>query len=158
LQVLQQAAGDKENLVGGSRQPATNVKVGVKSGEKCEINNAINEKLTEQILMKGNLKKRKVADKIVQTDAVDDEPKITITDLTSEEPPSENYWQLLAEKRRIALEECLEENRTFHERIQLLEEGKEVTEQMLAESRSLVEVLEEIIGENEEGHNDSERK
>jgi hypothetical protein len=32
LQVLQQAAGDKENLVGGSRQPATNVKVGVKSG------------------------------------------------------------------------------------------------------------------------------
>lgn len=32
LQVLQQAAGDKENLVGGSRQPITNVKVGVKLG------------------------------------------------------------------------------------------------------------------------------
>jgi hypothetical protein len=48
----------------------------------------------------------------------------------------------LAEKRRIALEECLEENRTLHEKIQLLEEEKEVTEQMLAESRSLVEVLE----------------
>jgi hypothetical protein len=32
LQDLQPAAGDTENLVGGSRKPATNVKVGVKSG------------------------------------------------------------------------------------------------------------------------------
>jgi hypothetical protein len=32
LQVLQPAAGDKENLVGGSRQPVTNVKAGVKLG------------------------------------------------------------------------------------------------------------------------------
>jgi hypothetical protein len=59
----------------------------------------------------------------------------------SAEPPSENYWQLLAEQRRIALEKCLEENRTLHERLQRLEEVKEVAEQMLAESRSLVEVL-----------------
>jgi hypothetical protein len=32
LQILQQAAGDKENLVGGSRQPVTNLKAGVKLG------------------------------------------------------------------------------------------------------------------------------
>lgn len=32
LQVLQPAAGDKENLVGGSRQSVTNMKVGVKVG------------------------------------------------------------------------------------------------------------------------------
>jgi hypothetical protein len=32
FQVLQPAAGDKENLVGGSRQPVTNMKVGVKLG------------------------------------------------------------------------------------------------------------------------------
>jgi hypothetical protein len=32
LQILQPAAGDKENLVGGSRQPTTNVKVGVNLG------------------------------------------------------------------------------------------------------------------------------
>jgi hypothetical protein len=59
----------------------------------------------------------------------------------STEPPSENYWQLLAEKRRIALDECLEENKTLHERLQLLEEEKRVTEQMLEESRNLVEIL-----------------
>lgn len=157
LQVLQPAAGDKENLVGGSRQPVTNVKAGVKLGEICEKNNAINEKIIEQTMMKGNLKKKKVAHKLVQTDKEEDKPKITVTDLTSDvEPPSENYWQLLAEQRRIALEECLEENRTLHERLQLLEEEKEVAENMLAESRSLVEVLKEIIGENEEAQNDSE--
>jgi hypothetical protein len=32
LQVLQPTAGDKENLVGGSRQPVKNMKVGVKTG------------------------------------------------------------------------------------------------------------------------------
>jgi hypothetical protein len=32
LQVLQPAAGDKENLVGGSRQSVTNMKIGVKVG------------------------------------------------------------------------------------------------------------------------------
>jgi len=52
--------------------------------EKCEKNNAINEKVIEPTLMKGNLKKKKVADKFVQTDKADDKPKITITDLTSE--------------------------------------------------------------------------
>ena len=34
--------------------------------------------------MKGNLKKKKVADKFVQTDKAEDKPKITVTDLTSE--------------------------------------------------------------------------
>jgi hypothetical protein len=47
----------------------------------------------------------------------------------------------LAEKRRVALDECLQENRTLHERLQLLEEEKQVTEQMLEESRNLVEIL-----------------
>ena len=52
--------------------------------EKCEKNNAINEKVVEQTLMKGNLKKKKVADKFVQTDKAEDKPKITAADLTSE--------------------------------------------------------------------------
>jgi hypothetical protein len=52
--------------------------------EKCEKNNAINEKVIEHTQMKGNLKKKKVADKFVQTDKAEDKPKITVTDLTSE--------------------------------------------------------------------------
>jgi geminin len=56
-------------------------------------------------------------------------------------PPSENYWQLLAEKRRIALEDSLQENKILHERLQILEEEKQLTEQMLEESRNLVDVL-----------------
>lgn len=154
LQVLQPAAGDKENLVGGSRQPVTNMKVGVKVGEKM---NKVNEKIIEHTVTKGNLKKKKVTHRSTQTDKEEDKPKITIADLTSDEPPSENYWQLLAEKRRIALDECLQENKTLHERLELLEEEKQVTEQMLEESRNLVETLKEIIaGEDEGAQNDSE--
>jgi hypothetical protein len=52
--------------------------------EKCEKKNAINEKVIEHTLMKGNSKKKKVADKFVQTDKAEDKPKITATDLTSE--------------------------------------------------------------------------
>lgn len=56
-------------------------------------------------------------------------------------PPSENYWQLLAEKRRIALEESLQENKTLHQKLEILVEEKQLTEQMLEESRNLVDVL-----------------
>lgn len=34
--------------------------------------------------MKGNLKKKKVAHKLVQTDKEEDKPKVTVTDLTSD--------------------------------------------------------------------------
>lgn len=158
LQVLQPAAGDKENLVGGGRQSVTNMKIGVKVGDECEKSNAVKEKIIEYTVTKGNLKKKKkVMHRSTQTDKEEYKPKIDIADLTSNEPPSENYWQLLAEKRRIALDECLQENRTLHERLQLLEEEKRVTEQMLEESRDLVEILKEIVaGEDQEAQNDSE--
>lgn len=55
--------------------------------------------------------------------------------------PSENYWEVLAERRRIALEDALEDNKELSERVNKLEEEKKVYKEMLDESRSLVEVL-----------------
>jgi hypothetical protein len=52
--------------------------------EKCEKNNAINEKIIEHTVMKGNLRKKKLAHKFVQTDKEEDKPKITVADLTSD--------------------------------------------------------------------------
>ncbi|KDR18404.1 geminin [Zootermopsis nevadensis] len=160
LQVLQPAAGDKENLVGGSRQTVTNMKVGVKLGEKCGKSKSVNEKNVEHTMLKGNLKKKKVnvAHKSVQTNKDEEKPQINSADLMSDGPPSENYWQLLAEKRRIALEESLQENKTLHQKLEILVEEKQLTEQMLEESRNLVDVLKEILaaGENEESQIDSE--
>lgn len=55
--------------------------------------------------MKGNLKKKKVADKFVQTDKAEDKPKITVADLTSEGMLS---WQayLIWMCENICLIEC----------------------------------------------------
>lgn len=54
--------------------------------------------------------------------------------------PSENYWEVLAERRRIALEDALEDNRELTERVETLEEENRIYKEMLDESRALVEV------------------
>lgn len=59
--------------------------------------------------------------------------------------PSENYWEVLAERRRIALEDALEENQELTQRIAKLEEEKKIYKEMLDETRALVEVLQVII-------------
>lgn len=58
--------------------------------------------------------------------------------------PSENYWQVLAERRRIALKNALEENKEFIKQIEKLEEEKRIYKAMLDETRALVEVLQVI--------------
>ena len=55
--------------------------------------------------------------------------------------PSENYWEVLAERRRIALEDALEDNKELTERVEKLEEENRIYKEMLDESRTLVEVL-----------------
>ncbi|XP_069703720.1 geminin-like [Periplaneta americana] len=149
LQVLQPAATDKENLVGGSRQPTTSMKVGTKLREKCD---------KDVILEVRNVKKKKLACKSVQTEIKDhdeDVVQIDIKDLTSEEP-SENYWKLLAEKRRIALDKCLEENRALHEEVEELKKEKERLEEMLEEAQNVVEVVKEMLGEKEQNDSDDD--
>lgn len=55
--------------------------------------------------------------------------------------PSENYWQILAERRRIALKDALEENKILSKRVEKLEEENRIQKEMLNETRALVEVL-----------------
>ncbi|XP_058445152.1 geminin-like isoform X2 [Malaya genurostris] len=76
-------------------------------------------------------------------------PKVTEEDLTSLEGPSEAYWQILAERRRQALEESLAENLELHEKISSLEEELNLSREMLEEARNLVEVLTEMLQEGE---------
>lgn len=61
---------------------------------------------------------------------------------------SENYWEKLAEQRRLALEATLKENAELHtlnedlrKRVTLLEEENEIAKEMLRESETLVDVL-----------------
>lgn len=77
---------------------------------------------------------------------------VTAADLTSE-TVGENYWEILAEKRRAALEESLTENQELYERIASLEDELNQSKTWLAESRNLVEVLTEMLEEKEDDAN-----
>jgi geminin len=55
----------------------------------------------------------------------------------------------LAEKRREALEETLDENKSLHERIMQLEDELNHSKGMLEEARDLVTVLTEMLEEKE---------
>ncbi|XP_055540733.1 geminin [Wyeomyia smithii] len=90
-------------------------------------------------------------------------PTVTEEDLTSMEGPSAVYWEILAEKRRQALEESLRENEELHEEaaafreekaayqeeIAALKEELNLSREMLEEARNLVEVLTEMLQEGE---------
>lgn len=71
--------------------------------------------------------------------------RVTEEDLTTEGEPSESYWKVLAEKRRIALDVSLKENEELHEKVTSLEEELVIARAMLDESKNLVEVLTEMI-------------
>ncbi|XP_076183428.1 geminin DNA replication inhibitor isoform X2 [Ptiloglossa arizonensis] len=145
LHVLQPAATDKENLVGGGRmlRSALSAKETIKPEiiDKSKHDGPKRKKIT-------------LKDKGVQT-ARGEKIKIEVEDLTSDAGPSENYWEVLAERRRIALDDALEENKELSDRVEKLEEENCIYKEMLDESRALVEVLQEMIGEDRNDINNS---
>ncbi|XP_071878950.1 geminin DNA replication inhibitor isoform X1 [Bombus fervidus] len=144
LHVLQPTATNKENLVGGRRMLRSSLTS--KETQKGEVNEKSDEKPKR--------KKVTLKDKAVQT-ARGGKIKIEVEDLTSEAGPSENYWEVLAERRRIALEDALEDNKELIGRVEKLEEENRIYKEMLEESRSLVEVLQEMLGEDRNDINNS---
>ncbi|XP_043281853.1 geminin [Venturia canescens] len=145
LHTLQPAATDKENLVGGGRVLRSTLP------GKGSIKDEMADKTKTE-----TQKRKKVAfrDKGVQTTR-GEKIKIEVEDLTSDAGPSEQYWEVLAERRRIALEDALDENRELTERVARLEEEKRAYKEMLDETRALVEVLQEMIGEDRSDINNS---
>ncbi|XP_035717769.1 geminin-like isoform X1 [Vespa mandarinia] len=131
LHVLQPAATNKENLVGPGRP--------FNDAIKKDIKNTLEKQKKESTCKKIDYKH-----KAIQTDR-EEKIKIEVDDLTSEAGPSENYWEVLAERRRIALDDALEENKELHERVSKLQEENRLCKEMLDETRALVEVLQEMI-------------
>ncbi|GLV44897.1 geminin [Carabus blaptoides fortunei] len=136
LKVLQQAATDKENLVGRAHRSGKDI---------------LSTKTTQSDSTESDTKRKKVSNKYVQTGSG---VQIDVNDLTSEAGPSENYWEVLAEKRRIALDESLEENQRLHEENETLREENRICKEMLDESKHLVEVLTEMLNENDTSVNE----
>jgi len=119
---------DKENHTRSPFCPvAKNVFTKSKSFSAADIENFV--------IHPENLKRKKVDTRstATQTEANKLSPEkksITVKDLTSDESPGEHYWEILAGKRREALEETLEENKYLHERIESLESELESKIQM----------------------------
>lgn len=143
LQVLQPEAGGKENLVGGSRTPLKNIKDGIMR-EKSEKKRIIKD-VIENVQTKD--KKKKMCSKAIQTD---EDVEIDIKDLTSEEEPSENYWKILAEKRRVALDETLKENQILCDKVEILEQEKETIQKMYEEAKQALDLLKEVMQESDD--------
>lgn len=156
LHTLQPAATDKENLVGAGRTLRSSV----------SLKETIKEVIKDEMSCKGKIevksdtgkteKRKKITlkDKGIQT-ARGRKIKIEVEDLTSEAGPSENYWEVIAERRRIALEDALEENKDLTERLAKMEEEYRLCKEMLNETRALVEVLQEVIGDDRNDINNS---
>jgi len=87
-------------------------------------------------------KKQLKEDKEVQTDGDNH-----LDWMTSDEAPIE-YWKELAEERRTALEEALEENTLLSEKVARLEKENKELEETVEEAKQLAEMLNTISEEH----------
>ncbi|XP_019873359.1 dynamin-like protein 1 [Aethina tumida] len=123
--VLKDVTKDKENVV----KPTTFVQAKLASEKE-----------------KAEAKKKSLQHKAVQTF---EDYTVSELDLTSDEPPNEEYWRRLAEKRGEALNDSLHENERLKENIEALQEENQVCKNMLDESRHLVEILQEMLDDSQ---------
>jgi len=148
LHELQPSAINKETLVGADRM--------IKSAQQMKETKPkknVSTKTKKDISKKQ--KKVITDDKAIQT-VPEEKIRIEAEDLTSTDlaGPSENYWQVQAERRRIALKDTLEENKELAKRIEKLEEENRIYKEMLDETKALVEVLQDMIDGNGDDRND----
>ncbi|XP_046966064.1 geminin-like [Vanessa cardui] len=123
LKTLQHTATDTENLVG---RPSKSLK----------------HQLSQESVIEVEVKKKNLSTKETQVNL---ENKITADDLTNPEGASERYWQILAEKRQVALQEALDENEKLRQSIEDLKQENMQYKQMLDEANSFVEVIKEEL-------------
>jgi len=151
LKPLQGNVNDKENLTGSGRasivDQLSRLKAGVHVAPKYGKRKCVDTATAAPATSTRDADTQTDVEAEATPSGSADKP-ITAEDLTSEAEPGENYYKLLAEQRRLALEDSLTENRHLHERIEGLEEEMDTMRQELDEAKNLVEVLKEICDED----------
>ncbi|KAL8615114.1 hypothetical protein ACOMHN_009190 [Nucella lapillus] len=71
------------------------------------------------------------------------------------EPVPESYWQEMAEQRRLALSDTLEENNSLHQSIESLKEENEKLLELASQAEQLSSLLQSVVSE-EDDENDEE--
>ncbi|CAL8129628.1 unnamed protein product [Orchesella dallaii] len=137
LTEVQKAGSASENEMVG-RQQTSIKKLGVKTPDSPkETKNGLSK------VKSGSVSKKKLGKVIefkttqTQTDNGDD------SIVTGDEAPLE-YWKELAETRRQALEDALEENRGLHNRVDVLEQEKLLLEEMIEQAKHLANMIENL--------------
>ncbi|XP_005188723.2 geminin [Musca domestica] len=145
LKVLQGVATDKENLTGRPQiDKLSRLKAATETTLSASTDYAKRKKIETRVA-----ETQTSPNKSSTKDETSTSKKITAEDLTGEAKPGEHYWERLAEKRREALEQSLDENQRLYERIEGLEEELNTSRQQLEEAKHLVAVLSEMLNETE---------
>ncbi|XP_022789724.1 geminin-like [Stylophora pistillata] len=167
LQVLQPAASGNGTLV-GSRGVVRHNEMKLKKGKSPS------SKLKQQKIKiphkSGNSSSSTCADSSDSDTAVSSARKNTKSShgesldeavaLMVSDPPPERYWELLAEERRLALQEALEENERMHKELEELRERNKSLEEIAGQAEyfaSLYQmVMEGEVPDTESSDNDEE--
>ncbi|ODN00509.1 Geminin [Orchesella cincta] len=137
LTEVQKAGSTSRNEMVG-RQQTSIKKLGAKTPDSPkETKNALSKVKSGLVSKKKPAKIFELKDTQTQTDNGDD------SIVTGEEAPLE-YWKELAETRRQALEEALEENCGLHKRVEELEHEKTLLEEMVEQAKHLASMLENL--------------
>ncbi|KOB69024.1 Geminin [Operophtera brumata] len=126
LKTLQHTSSDRENLVG---RPCKSLK------HQLTQDTSIGE-------ITPDVKRKNISSKETQASV---ENKITVEDLTNPNGASEKYWEILAGKRQVALQDALDENEKLRKIIDDLKEENTMVKQMLDEANSFVEVIKVLM-------------
>ncbi|CAH1733111.1 geminin-like [Aphis gossypii] len=141
LHNLQPSSAGKENLVGAGRTPQ-DIAIDGKT-----IKSEPNFDETE-VCVQETSSVSKVNPSLYQ--------KLLTEDLTSVAGPSEKYWEVIAERRRKALEEVLEENEKLQAMIIALEEENKTCKLLIENTTELVNTLKQVMNENQTSDDDDE--
>lgn len=157
LKPLQANANDKENLTGSGRVSIVDQLSRLKAGVNLTPKYG-KRKCVETTSTATTTTTTQDANTQTEKSVSESEKPLTAEDLTSECEPGENYYKLLSEQRRVALEDTLMENRHLHERIDGLEEEINIMRKELDEANNLVEILKEICNDDDDATDESEQQ
>ncbi|XP_076441325.1 uncharacterized protein LOC143280529 isoform X2 [Babylonia areolata] len=71
-------------------------------------------------------------------------------ELMVKEPVPESYWKEVAEQRRLALNDTLEENRSLHQSVDSLKEENEKLLELASQAEHLSALLQSVVSEDED--------
>jgi len=78
--------------------------------------------------------------KSLQNEVIDEAVALMVSD-----PPPERYWELLAEERRLALQEALEENEKLHKELEELRERNKTLEEVAGQAEYFASLYQMVM-------------